>query len=126
MRHFILFIALSITIGCNQSAKKKTTQAQEEVVVAIPDSLLGKDWDGNEILVGKISYAQMTQYSAVWFDKEYDLYHCDCPKEILEMVVDESNVYWDCSWQASYNNGKVTLKLNEEGEILYITRTYPE
>ena len=58
--------------------------------------------------------------------KEYDLYHCDCPKEILEMVVDESNVYWDCSWQASYNSGKVTFKLNEEGEILYITRTYPE
>jgi hypothetical protein len=58
--------------------------------------------------------------------KKYDLYHCDCPKEVLEMVDDESNVYWDCSWQASYNNGRVKLKLDEDGEILYITRTYPE
>lgn len=72
MRQLILFLALSISIGCNQPAKKKTTQVQEEV--AIPDALLGKDWDGNEILVGKISSAQMTQYSAAWFDKEYDFY----------------------------------------------------
>ena len=100
MRHFILFIALSITIGCNQSAKKKTTQAQEEVVVAIPDSLLGKDWDGNEILVGKISYAQMTQYSAVWFDKEYDLYRVNAERlaQIKPLLKDKRVVLLMGTW----------------------------
>ena len=40
----------------------------------IPSSILGKDWDGNEILVGLISYAQMTQYTQSWFTPEYDFY----------------------------------------------------
>ena len=40
----------------------------------IPTTILGKDWEGNEILVGPISYAQMTQYTQSWFTPEYDFY----------------------------------------------------
>lgn len=74
MRQLILFLALSMMVSCNQQTKKKNDEPQTQEKVIIPNALLGKDWDGNEILVGKISYAQMTQYSAAWFDKEYDLY----------------------------------------------------
>ena len=33
--------------------------------MVIPDALLGKDLEGNEILGGKISYAQMANYQNV-------------------------------------------------------------
>lgn len=74
MRQLILFLALSMVVSCNQLTKKKSDEPQTQEKVTIPDALLGKDFDGNEILVGQISSAQMTQYSAAWFDKEYDLY----------------------------------------------------
>ena len=69
-----------MAIGCNQASEKKNTEPQVQEKVAIPDSLLGKDWDGNEILVGQISYAQMTQYTEAWFDKEYDLYRVNAER----------------------------------------------
>ena len=74
MRQLILFLALSMVVSCNQQTKKKSDEPQTQEKVIIPDALLGKDFDGNEILVGQISSAQMTQYNAAWFDKEYDLY----------------------------------------------------
>ena len=61
-------------MGCNQATKKKSNEPQTQEKVVIPSSLLGKDWEGNEILVGSITYAQMTQYTEAWFDKEYDFY----------------------------------------------------
>lgn len=74
MRQLILFLALSMVVSCNQQTKKKSDEPQTQEKVIIPDALLGKDFDGNEILVGQISSAQMTQYNAAWFDKEYDFY----------------------------------------------------
>lgn len=59
-------------------------------------------------------------------EKVYDLYRCPCPKEILEMVDNEYDVYWDCSWESSYNEGKVCFKLDEDGDLLYISRTYKQ
>ena len=61
-------------MGCNQPTKKKSNEPQTQEKVVFPTSLLGKDWEGNEILVGSITYAQMTQYTEAWFDKEYDFY----------------------------------------------------
>ena len=45
--------------GCNEAPKKEIPATVVEKEVVIPDALLGKDLEGNEILVGKISYAQM-------------------------------------------------------------------
>ena len=62
MRNYIfLFLALFI-FSCNEAPKKKTTETVVEKEVLIPDSLLGKDLEGNAILVGKISYAQMEKF----------------------------------------------------------------
>jgi thiol-disulfide isomerase/thioredoxin len=84
MRQIILLLVLSLAIGCNQQTKKKDKESQTQEKVLIPTSLLGKDWEGNEILVGKISYIQMVQYTEAWFNKEYDFFRIN--KERLEKI----------------------------------------
>ena len=84
MRQIILLLVLSLAIGCNQQTKKKDKESQTQEKVVIPTSLLGMDWEGNEILVGKISYAQMVQYTEAWFNKEYDFYRIN--EERLEKI----------------------------------------
>ena len=84
MRQFILLLILCLAVGCDQPTKKKNEQPQIQEKVVIPNSLLGKDWEGNEILVGRISYAQMSQYAEAWFDKEYDFYRIN--QERLEKI----------------------------------------
>lgn len=62
----------------------KTTKTVVQQEVLIPDSLLGKDLEGNEILVGKISYAQMEKYCAAWFTPDYDRYKVNA--SLLEQI----------------------------------------
>ncbi len=57
-------------------------------------------------------------------NKTYDLYNCSCPQEILDMKSKNGSIYWDCSWQASYNNGKVSYITDENGKLLSLVRTY--
>ena len=84
MRNLIfLFVALFI-FSCNEAPKKKTTGTVVQQEVLIPDSLLGKDLEGNEILVGKISYAQMEKYCAAWFTPDYDRYKVNA--SLLEQI----------------------------------------
>ena len=84
MRQIILLLVFSLAMGCNQLTKKKNNESQTQEKVVIPTSLLGKDWEGNEILVGKVSYAQMVQYTEAWFNKEYDFYRIN--EERLEKI----------------------------------------
>ena len=84
MRQIILLLVFSLAVGCNQPTKKKINESQTQEKVVIPTSLLGKDWEGNEILVGSVTYAQMTQYTEAWFDKEYDFYRIN--EERLEKI----------------------------------------
>lgn len=84
MRQIILLLVFSLAVGCNQPTKKKINESQTQEKVVIPTSLLGKDWEGNEILVGRVTYAQMTQYTEAWFDKEYDFYRIN--EERLEKI----------------------------------------
>ena len=84
MQQIILLLVFSLAMGCNQPTKKKNNESQTQEKVVIPTSLLGMDWEGNEILVGKISYAQMVQYTEAWFNKEYDFYRIN--EERLEKI----------------------------------------
>ena len=36
-----------------------------------------------------------------------------------------NEVPWDCTWEASYNNGRVSFITNENGELLALVRTTP-
>ena len=84
MRQIILLLVFSLAMGCNQPNKKKNNESETQEKAVIPTSLLGKDWEGNEILVGKISYAQMVQYTEAWFNKEYDFYRIN--EERIEKI----------------------------------------
>ena len=84
MRNIIFLFAALFFFSCNEVPKKKTTKTMVQQEVLIPDSLLGKDLEGNEILVGKISYAQMEKYCAAWFTPDYDRYKVNA--SLLEQI----------------------------------------
>ena len=84
MRNLIFLFAALFIFSCNEAPKKKTTETVVEQEVLIPESLLGKDLEGNEILVGKISYAQMEKYCAAWFTPDYDRYKVNA--SLLEQI----------------------------------------
>ena len=74
MRILYLVFCFFLILACNDSQNKKKSFPTENEIIQIPDSLLGKDWEGNEILVGKVSLAQLSTYTSDWFSNEYDLY----------------------------------------------------
>ena len=84
MRNLILLFAALFVFSCNEAPKKKTTETVVQQEVLIPDSLLGEDLEGNEILVGKISYAQMEKYCTAWFTPDYDRYKVNAA--LLEQI----------------------------------------
>ena len=74
MRIFYLLFCL-LLIACADQPNKKLQVPIESEIIQIPDSLLGKDWEGNEILVGKVSLAQLSTFtSSDWYKNENDLY----------------------------------------------------
>lgn len=89
-----------MAVSCNQQPQKKNTIPQAQEKLEIPTTLLGKDWEGNEILVGQISYAQMTQYTKAWFDKEYDFYRVNAErlKKIKPLLKDKRVVLIMGTW----------------------------
>jgi len=74
MRILYLVFCFFLILACNNSQNKKKSFPTENEIIQIPDSLLGKDWEGNEILVGKVSLAQLSTYTSDWYSNEYDLY----------------------------------------------------
>ena len=84
MRNLIFLFAALFIFSCNEVPKKKTTETVVQQEIIIPDSLLGKDLEGNEILVGKISYAQMEKYCAAWFTPDYNRYKVNA--SLLEQI----------------------------------------
>ena len=74
MRILYLVFCFFLILACNNSQNKKKSFPTENEIIQIPDSLLGKDWEGNEILVGKVSLVQLSTYTTDWYSNEYDLY----------------------------------------------------
>lgn len=69
MRIFYLLLCL-LLIACTDQPNKKVPAPIESEIIQIPDSLLGKDWEGNKILVGKINLAQLRVFtSSDWYKK---------------------------------------------------------
>lgn len=74
MRNLIPFLLTLLLLSCNESPKKNTAVPVVEKEVVIPESLLGKDLEGNEILVGNVSFAQMAHYCKEWYSPDYIRY----------------------------------------------------
>ncbi len=74
MRIIYFSFCVLFFLGCNNVSNKKTSDSTEKEIVQIPQEILGKDLEGNEIMVGKISLAQLSTYATEWYQKEYDFY----------------------------------------------------
>ncbi|MGB1449447.1 MAG: thioredoxin family protein [Flavobacteriaceae bacterium] len=100
MRHFFIFLLLCSSIACNQQSEKKTTVSLPQTEVDIPTALLGKDWEGNEILVGKITYAQMAYYTKDWFAPDYERYRVNAQQlaEITPLLKNKKVVLIMGTW----------------------------
>ena len=73
MRVLYLTFCLLI-IACADQPKKKVVSPIEKEKTVIPDHLIGKDFDGEEILIGKVSLSQLSEFSAAWYTNEYNSY----------------------------------------------------
>lgn len=95
MKHFYLFLLL-IVLSCNSSNKKSNASSPP----IIPESLLGKDWEGNEILVGRVSLDQMNYYTKEWMQTEYDFYplNTDLIENIKPLIQGKSIVLYMGTW----------------------------
>lgn len=71
MKYIYLPLFALLILACQQKVK---TPPSSEKKIEITDKLLGKDWEGNEILVGEVTYDQMAFYTKEWFLKEYNNY----------------------------------------------------
>lgn len=70
MKIILTFLTLALFISCDEvkkAPKPKTTE------VTIPNSLKSSTLEGEEILLGKITLAQLKLFSH-WYQKEYDFY----------------------------------------------------
>ncbi|MDC1080880.1 thioredoxin family protein [Flavobacteriaceae bacterium] len=70
MKIILTFLTFALFISCNE-VKKAPTQKLTEV--SIPNSLKSSTLEGEEILLGKITLAQLKLFSP-WYQKEYDFY----------------------------------------------------
>jgi len=71
VKYIYLPLFALLILACQQKVK---TPPSSEKKIEITDKLLGKDWEGNEILVGEVTYDQMAFYTKEWFLKEYNNY----------------------------------------------------
>lgn len=74
MRYIVLIILLFAFNACEGLPKEKKSQQDKFTRVDIPENLIGKDWEGNDVLVGNISLAQMRFFTKAWFDADYNRY----------------------------------------------------
>lgn len=47
---------------------------------------------------------------------------CHRPDDIPDTLCDGTEVYWDCSWQASYVEGDVDVTYTDEGCARFVSR----
>lgn len=85
MRNIFLLSMILILVACQEQPKKKVAESKQQLGLEIPAELLGKDWEGNEILVGKVSTAQMKYYTRAWMDLEYDRYPTN--SELIQQLI---------------------------------------
>ena len=56
---------------------------------------------------------------------QFDMYQCDVPSEIADIAPGQ-DIYWDCAWEASYNNGRIKLITGDDGNLVAIVRSKPD
>ena len=64
MNFKLIFFLTLLLLGCNSNLNQK--KSVHDKGIKIPNSLKGKDLDGNEILLGEINIDQLKEYTKHW------------------------------------------------------------
>ena len=74
MRNFYLLLFVLTLSACGNGAKNKSNSSAKKSVIEIPEQNIGKDWSGNDVLVGRVSLEQLKYFTKDWLKKEYQNY----------------------------------------------------
>lgn len=100
MKKITSCIALILLMGCSSSQKKNESQATKTTVVEIPEQLIGKDLEGNDILLGAISLVQLENFTGSWLNSEKAYYKTDPEKikKLQPLLVDKKIKLYMGTW----------------------------
>ena len=76
----IIYSILILLGACTGSPKKTKASTQNPPEVIIPDSLIGKDLEGEDILLGAVSLIQLEHFTGSWLNEEKEFYKTDVEK----------------------------------------------
>lgn len=51
-----------------------------------------------------------------------DPHHCYRPDDIPETLVTGETIYWDCVWQEAYNDGRVQVVHDSNGDVIAVAK----
>ena len=89
----IIYSILILLGACSGSPKKTKTSTQSPPEVIIPDSLIGKDSEGENILIGAVSLIQLEYFSESWLNEEKEFYKTDVEKiKKLQPLLEDKKV----------------------------------
>ena len=88
MKNLLILFVSVLFISCGDSPSQK-----KETIITIPNSLKSTTIEGEEILMGKITLAQLDLFSP-WYAKEYEFYKINAShtEEIKPLLKDISFV----------------------------------
>lgn len=74
MRKFYLLLIVFGLTACGNSKKTKSSTSMKKSNVEIPKQNIGKDWSGNDVLVGTVSLEQLKHFTKDWLEIESQKY----------------------------------------------------
>lgn len=72
-KFYLLLIVLGVT-ACGNSKKTKSSISTKKSIIEIPKQNIGKDWSGNDVLVGTVSLEQLKYFTKDWLKEESQKY----------------------------------------------------
>lgn len=117
MKKNIFFALFIFLMACASSEKKNKTQAEKPTRVEIPKNLIGKDLEGNDILLGAVSLVQLESFTGSWLSTEKAFYKTDQEKiKILQplLVGKKIKLYLGTWCEDSQREVPAIIKILEE------------
>ena len=84
MKKIAIIALLTLSAACSSSQKKNNAKDTNKTKVEIPENLMGKDLEGNVILLGAISLVQLESFTGNWLSTEKSFYKTD-PEKIKRL-----------------------------------------
>lgn len=93
MKKIGFILVMILFTACSSSQKKNKAQATTNDIVDIPKNLIGKDLEGNDILLGAISLVQLGHFTGSWLSTEKEFFKTDQEKiKILSPLLKDKQI----------------------------------